>query len=193
MARAHNRIRDLRQRLGLSAEQFGQRVGLAQSQVSRLELGKQALTADLMVQIALGLGIKPSQLLDDDDRDTSITVAGTLEGDGRLYEPHERRYVPFPATPGLTVAFETSRGYVLGVRRSPLSVDDERLFAIHFRRGDALRLELRKFEKEPGGFSARTGAPADRWLKLGDKRIVMSWIITAEYRRFGPPSPVSAH
>ena len=191
MARAHNRIRDLRHRLGLSAEQFGQRVGLAQSQVSRLELGKQALTADLMIHIAVGLGIRPSQLLDDDeDGIPLIPTIGTLKGDGRLYEVQERTFVPFPATPGVDVAFETERGYLIGRRRTPRAEDDARLFVVHFKRGEALRLELRKFEKEGSGFSARTGAPVDRWLKLGDKRIEEVWLTTAEFRRLGSPQVI---
>ena len=175
-------------RLGLSAEQLGARVGLSQSQISRLELGKQALTADLMYQIAIGLAIRPGDILDDDSPSVHVAVIGDLHNSGMLHVPEQRKFVPLPATPGLSVAFETARGWLVARQGTPRAEDDGKPFVIQFERLPGMKnLDVRTFEREGGGFSVQIGAPADRWLRLGDKRLLEVWRVLAEYRRINTP------
>lgn len=58
-----NRIRELREQRGLSAEKLAALVGTTQAQISRLENGQRRLTVDWMNRIASALGIKPQDLI----------------------------------------------------------------------------------------------------------------------------------
>lgn len=65
--RPPNRIRELRQRAGLSQTELGNRVGLTQGQVGHLENGHRNLTLEWMKRIARELGVPVADLLTDED------------------------------------------------------------------------------------------------------------------------------
>jgi transcriptional regulator with XRE-family HTH domain len=58
-----NRIRELRERAGLSQAQLAELVGTTQAEISRLETGERRLTVDWMARIARALMLRPSDLL----------------------------------------------------------------------------------------------------------------------------------
>jgi transcriptional regulator with XRE-family HTH domain len=58
-----NRIRELRERAGLSQAQLAELVGTTQAQIARLEKGERRLTVDWMARIARALMLRPSDLL----------------------------------------------------------------------------------------------------------------------------------
>lgn len=59
-----NRIRQLREARGLSAEQLAVLIGTSAVQVRRLETGARKLTEDWMRRIAVALGVEPADLLE---------------------------------------------------------------------------------------------------------------------------------
>ena len=67
MARRPNRIVELRNAHGLSEDALADRLGWLKSKVHRLETGGTELNLRDMRQIAAALGIRPSELLNDED------------------------------------------------------------------------------------------------------------------------------
>ena len=61
-------IRDARRRAGLSQQALGERVGLDQSGISRIERGERPMTVDTLKAIASALGVSPAALLSDSKR-----------------------------------------------------------------------------------------------------------------------------
>jgi len=59
------RIRDGRERLGLSQEAFAEQIGTSFQQVSRVERGEHDLRLSTLLLFAGGIGIDPSELLRD--------------------------------------------------------------------------------------------------------------------------------
>lgn len=59
-----NRIREIRERLGVSAEELAEQVGTTATTIRRLETGKRQLTELWMRQIAAALNVHPADLLD---------------------------------------------------------------------------------------------------------------------------------
>lgn len=57
-------IRRYRDAVGLSQQELADRVGIAKSYVSSLELGYRAPNLNLLVKIARSLGVRPGELVD---------------------------------------------------------------------------------------------------------------------------------
>lgn len=57
-------IRRYRDAAGLSQQELADRVGIAKSYVSSLELGYRAPNLNLLVKIARSLGVRPGELVD---------------------------------------------------------------------------------------------------------------------------------
>lgn len=64
-ARVMNRIREIRERLGLTQEQLADRIGTTPQQISRLEKGLRGLDVPWMIKIAAALGERPAALIDE--------------------------------------------------------------------------------------------------------------------------------
>jgi transcriptional regulator with XRE-family HTH domain len=62
--RVPNRIREIRERAGLTQEQLAERVGTTSQQISRLEKGQRGLDVPWMEKIAAALGERPAALID---------------------------------------------------------------------------------------------------------------------------------
>jgi phage repressor protein C with HTH and peptisase S24 domain len=58
-----NRIREFRERAGLSMQALADRVGTTAPQINKLEKGERRLTVDWMVRIGRALSIDPAQLM----------------------------------------------------------------------------------------------------------------------------------
>lgn len=61
-------IRRARLRAGLTQQQLAEKVGRDQSEISRIEAGKTALTVPLLLRLARALGVAPGALLDEKRR-----------------------------------------------------------------------------------------------------------------------------
>lgn len=69
MSTLPNRIKDLREEVGLSQEALGERVGTSGQQIARLEKEERRLTLQWMRRVAKGLGVAPIDLLLPSDRE----------------------------------------------------------------------------------------------------------------------------
>lgn len=58
-------MRALRQALDLSQEELADRVGLRQAQISELESARNNITIDNLHRLAVALGVRPHELLED--------------------------------------------------------------------------------------------------------------------------------
>jgi HTH-type transcriptional regulator / antitoxin HipB len=59
------RVRALRKALDLTQEELADRVGLRQAQISELESARNNIKIDNLHRLAVALGIRPCELLDD--------------------------------------------------------------------------------------------------------------------------------
>lgn len=57
-------LRRYRDKVGLSQQQLADKVGITKSYISSLELGYRAPNLNLLVRIALALGVSPGMLVD---------------------------------------------------------------------------------------------------------------------------------
>ena len=119
------RIRALRERRGLTQEDFAARCGISVSFASLLERGERSPSYETLLQVAAALGLPPSELFrleEDDDtgadrlvhfvRQRRLDARGRgpaadgggadVRGGGRPAEPEERRRSP-PAAPSPAV------------------------------------------------------------------------------------------
>ena len=60
-------IKDARRLAGLSQAELGNRVGLDQSGISRIENGSRPVTVGMLKALAKALGVAPGDLLDDEE------------------------------------------------------------------------------------------------------------------------------
>jgi transcriptional regulator with XRE-family HTH domain len=64
MADLGSRLREARERLGLTQEQVAERSGVHATEVSRIEAGKRDLQVSTLRRLAEAVELKPGQLLD---------------------------------------------------------------------------------------------------------------------------------
>ena len=69
-----NRIRELRQELGLSQEALGNRIGVTKVTISDLERGKMRLDVDYMRRIAHALDVELADLLPTSDNPGALSA-----------------------------------------------------------------------------------------------------------------------
>ncbi len=71
------RIRMLREQRGLSQEELAYLSGTQTSHISRIELGQNNTTVDVVLRIARGLNIRPSDLLDFEQDEIDVPPCDT--------------------------------------------------------------------------------------------------------------------
>ena len=71
-----NRVREWRQRKGLSIEELARRSRTTASQISKLERGERRLTVEWMTRLAKGLGCRREDLLPDETEASARHVPG---------------------------------------------------------------------------------------------------------------------
>ncbi|MCB0066953.1 MAG: helix-turn-helix transcriptional regulator [Caldilineaceae bacterium] len=59
------RIRDIRKTQGITQAELGSRIGLPQSEISRIECGHRTLSVPRLFSIAAALAVHPAALLDE--------------------------------------------------------------------------------------------------------------------------------
>ena len=190
-----NRIRELRQQKGWTAEDLAKVIGSTHATVSRLEQNKQALTTDWIYKIAFALGVRPADILQADD---TFTFAFT-RGDLRLDKSKSPLFPPDQVYPMAVPLFDK---YLKGKSLDAFQASDnswliaERLLSLD-RQGIGKKyvllivddrgkqeLSLRTLEDSAAGagFVTSVGDPTKRWIRLGDSRIKSIWHALAEYR-----------
>src|SRR3954447_3389753 len=60
-----NRIREFRDRAGLTMQALAERAGTSAPQINKLEKGERRMTVDWMIRLAPALGVDPKELLPD--------------------------------------------------------------------------------------------------------------------------------
>lgn len=191
---APNRIKFFREQRGWIAEELGRRVGLSGASVGRIERGVQELTMTALHKFALALGVRMTDLLQQDEAVAFAHVIGSLSAKGGqgILDDSEAYLATIPADPRINglavVGFETDTGTIFATERQfPDSRDFGATFVVEVQPtlSDG-GLSLRKFEKAANsvGYSAETGEPDLRWLPLGDKRIIRTWRALFELRWF---------
>ncbi len=105
------RLRQWRQRRGLTTIQLADRLDVHQSTISRLENGKRRLDAEMLVELCRALNITPSMLFEEkNEEDAAFELAQYLSSDekrevrnfilfklsqnGRELRPHQTRDEP---------------------------------------------------------------------------------------------------
>ncbi len=73
------RIRQCRERIGLSQERLGEIVGLSRSSIAEVEGGRRKVDVSLLRYLARALGTSPLHLLGEDDEDGEADEASALE------------------------------------------------------------------------------------------------------------------
>lgn len=99
-----HRIREARERLGLTQAQLGERMGVSEQQVARYERGDRRLTIQMMARFAATLNVTPAEL-----------VAGMPVGQE---DQPELEIATVDGVPGLMAAIATRGLKVYRVRRS---------------------------------------------------------------------------
>lgn len=76
------RIRELRERQGLSQEELGGRLGVAQYVVSKIERGDRAVTARELVELSQVFGVTTASLMQREAEAAPLLRLGEGAGDG---------------------------------------------------------------------------------------------------------------
>lgn len=137
-----SKIRDIRERRGLSRKAFGDRVGLSEAKVQALEIGKQRVDHEALYNIADRLGVDANWLL-------GLSVPTTSSIDGAGSEPSEG-FVPIPrysvsasAGNGAVVEVEETIGsYAFSTKWLSRRKLDRRHLAVISVRGDSMEPRL---------------------------------------------------
>ncbi len=61
-------VKEIRIRVGMTQLDLAERLGCAQSEVSRIESGERSVTVDRLFDLARVLGVSPAELLGDSER-----------------------------------------------------------------------------------------------------------------------------
>jgi transcriptional regulator with XRE-family HTH domain len=186
-----NRIKEFRTAQGLTVSELAARVGTTSATVSRLEGGTRGLDLDWMRRIALALGVRAADLI----VDTDAVQFATLRGDLRPNKPSNSansRLIPLPVNfdkVSAVDAFQTGKaGFVFAAKMFPAKEDRDRRFVVEIEHTTGRLLEIRAFEQDGPqlGFYSRHASPELRWLAVGDRRILSTWRIIAEFREETP-------
>lgn len=193
MALGIPRIRHFRQQRSMTAAELGEQVGLAAASISRIEMGKQNVTFDMLNAIAIALGVRMVDLIGDDDLVAYAVVRGAIGNDGdpaNIFDKATTYAIPVPLPRGAEYdAFED--GNQLYVGRPDDRPDagsynyDFVLLMAEGRTGGAPTFEIRRFMQsgKGAGFDAirgYAGDPAYRFILWTDPRIQRRWRILLE-------------
>jgi transcriptional regulator with XRE-family HTH domain len=199
-ATGKNRIRELRQKLGLTAKNLAERVDTTEATISRIESGKQSLSQAWLQKIAHTLGVHIADLLGDGPGITAdyAPVIARVENGKWLEEPFykgDQIYgIPVLAhDKSLELsAFEwtvSTEGYLIAAILSKLKaanyigkpfvvgrVDESRRLELSFRilehRQQGLYLVSKEDDISPQA------------VRLDDENVAMVWRVVMEYRTY---------
>ena len=195
-ASSGNRIREFRLARGWRADELAERVGTTQSTISRLEAGTRGLTVDWLRRVALALGVRAGDLIDEDNGVRYATVLGGLFEDetvppavlGMMHSPDSRYLITIPKAPATdrpVEAFEIRDGYIYCEEVFPTADDLQRTFVILFRPNDMADLLSMRILEQDGTrivLYSKSAPPSHRTFQVGDKRVLRTWRALSMYR-----------
>ena len=203
---AKNRIRELRQKLGLTAKKLAERVDTTEATISRIESGKQNLSQTWLQKISQALGVHITALLDEGPqigRDI-VPVIARVEN-GKWLENHffqvENMY-PMPVVASLEVlelsaheslelsAFEwrgSIRGWILAAELSKLKAANyigKSFVVFRTDHGGRSELSLRILEHRQQGLYlvSKDDDLSQQAVRLDDDNVARVWRVVMEYR-----------
>lgn len=197
-ATAKNRIRELRQKLGLTAKNLAERAGTTEATISRIESGKQSLSQSWLQKIARALGVQIVELLGNEPGIGAhyVPVVATIEN-GKWLEEHfykADQIYGVPVTgydrPLELSAFEwidTTKGRILAAELSKLQAANYigKPFVVYrVDQSGQSELSLRILEHRPGGLYlvSKKDDLAEPAVRLDDENVTMVWRVLEETR-----------
>ncbi len=205
-ATAKNRIRELRQKLGLTAKNLAERVDTTEATISRIESGKQSLSQTWLQKISQALGVQIAALLDEGPqigRDI-VPVIAKIENGKWLENPcfQAEKMYPMPVVASLEVlglsaqeapnlsAFELGdpiRSWLLAVHLSKLKAANyigKRFIVDRTDHGGCSELSLRILEHRQQGLYlvSKNGDLSQEAVRLDDENVRSVWRVVMEYR-----------
>jgi transcriptional regulator with XRE-family HTH domain len=194
-----SKIRELRKKLKISAQQLADKIGTTQATISRIETGKQVPTTDWLSKIAHALNVTVIDLLDVADTGERVPVIGAIRMGKWVEEPifnsNDIYTITIPKQTRLPLyerkAFELDETStkIIAKDETKLSAANHigRPFVV-MRENDMKRFELsfRKLEHWPEGLflTDEKSEPSQRSVRLDDDRVVKVWRAVAEYREY---------
>jgi transcriptional regulator with XRE-family HTH domain len=200
MTKAHpgNRIRELRRKIGLTAKELAERINTTESTVSRIESGKQNLTQAWLIKIASALGVKLTEILEDDSVEAPaapaceyVKVRGRIEPDrwldGVFYDELKSYDIPLVGLKNAMgfklAAFEYMspwQGWVIGCEMPKLLTADFAGKEFVVCRHDTHKhyeLSLRHVEIGPQAcyLVSDKGDPSNRIVRADDEGVCALW------------------
>lgn len=203
---AKNRIRELRQKLGLSAKKLAERVDTTEATISRIESGKQNLSQTWLQKISQALGVHIAALLDDGPqlgRDIVPVIARVENGkwlENPFFEVENIYSMPVVASlealelsaqEALKLsAFEPGtsfRGMFLAAELSKLKAANYigKPFVVHRTDRDGRsELSLRILEHRQQGLYlvSKDDDLSQQSVRLDDENVAAVWRVVMEYR-----------
>ena len=197
MLRRGNRIREVRTAAGVSTTELGAAIGMTQSHVSRIENAKVELNISVLYKIAEALKVDPRELLDAGD--TQAVQLAPVKGHAFYGEVFHPPYELIPIPNRMTAdAFQYREGsFWFAHQAFPSKKDNLRPWIIRLASTENGTERIRLCTVENGGtpeagFFSRMAPPADRWVYLGDPRILQSWRIVAGFELLKDDLPLIA-
>jgi transcriptional regulator with XRE-family HTH domain len=204
-ATAKNRIRELRQKLGLSAKNLAERVDTTEATISRIESGKQNLSQTWLQKISQALGVHISTLLDEVPFGGYMAPVIAIVENGKWMQNHffekDNIYLlPVVANPevlGLSAqeastlyAFESrehSRIILISAKLSKLNAANyigKNFVVLRTEHDGRSELSLRTLEHRQQGlyFVSMDDDPSQQAVRLDDENVTMVWRVVMEYR-----------
>lgn len=178
---APNRIRELRQKRGLSLEALGAAMPsqLTPSTVSKLEKGHMALSADYILEIAEVMGVEPIEVLLEDRAQAArfvplIPWGQTAEYVEGKFNNMEVVAIPAAIEGSQLFAIEVEKGQASGLLESGfVTVDPRRLtledggwFVIAWPQGE---IDLVQFSVSPPAFRSATSSNDAEPIAIGSR------------------------
>lgn len=132
-----NRLREIRERAGLTQEQLGEMVGATSTQIWRLETGRSQLTQYWLTVLAEQLGCHPADII-------ANVVGAEVEADVEAYAGADRTIANAIAARGLKVYRVIGRSLLLlGIEPGQIiTVDESEAAAATPKLGDVVLVEV---------------------------------------------------
>ncbi|MEM7230854.1 MAG: XRE family transcriptional regulator [Planctomycetota bacterium] len=175
-------IKILRERMKISAKELAERIGLSQSQMSRLEKGQRRIDTNILAKISEALGVEPSHFFRGSDAPGEVIPPSDTGGLGKQIRSLRRKH--HMSAEELASRIGTTKARVLSIEEGKRSLEPEfadkiakslKLPANHFLKSqqdtiDRLEAQIARLNQElaerhrapeipapvPGGESARS-------------------------------------
>lgn len=205
-ATAKNWIRELRQKLGLSAKNLAERVDTTEATISRIESGKQNLSQTWLQKISQALGVHIAALLDEGPqigRDIVPVIARVENGkwlENHFFKVENIYTIPVAAklealglsaqeAPTLSAfeSYDSTRGMLVAAELSKLKAANyigKPFVVLRTDHGGRSELSLRILEHRQQGLFlvSKDDNLSQQAVRLDDENVATVWRVAMEYR-----------